>query len=158
MKGRGYKLVVMDVDGTLTDGNIYISSDGEQFKAFNIKDGYGVKHILKKYGIQTAIITGRQSKIVEKRAEEIDIDYLYQGVENKLTCLEQIIEKLECTFEEVVYIGDDVNDLPCMEKVGMSCCPADAHERVKRAVGYIAEKKAGQGAVRECIDYLISLL
>lgn len=89
----------MDVDGTLTDGNIYISSDEELFKAFNAKDGYGVKHILKEYGIQTAIITGRQSRIVEKRAEEMDIDYLYQGIEDKLTCLEQIIRKLQCAFE-----------------------------------------------------------
>lgn len=158
MKDREYKLVVMDVDGTLTDGNIYISSDEELFKAFNVKDGYGVKHILKKYGIQTAIITGRRSRIVEKRAEEMDIDYLYQGVEDKLTCLKQIIRKLQCTFEEVVYIGDDVNDLSCMEKVGISCCPADAHESVKGTVSYIAKNKAGQGAVRECIDYLISLL
>lgn len=149
-----YKLFVMDVDGTLTDGRIYMSSMGESFKAFDIKDGYGIKHILNHYNIKTAIITGRQSKIVQKRAEELEIDYLYQGIEDKLTCLEQLVRMLDCSFAKVVYIGDDANDLPCMEKVGLSCCPADAHESVKEIAGYVARCKGGQGAVREVIDMI----
>lgn len=147
-----YKLLVMDVDGTLTDGKIYVSSKGELFKAFDVKDGYGLKNILKEYGIKTAIITGRQSEIVQKRAEELNISYLYQGIENKLDCLKRLIKTAGCSYEEVVYIGDDVNDLPCMEKVGLSCCPADAHECVKKIAKYVAKHRGGQGAVREVID------
>lgn len=147
-----YRLFVMDVDGTLTDGKIYMSPSGETFKAFDVKDGYGVKSILKKHNINTAIITGRRSEIVRRRAEELDIDYLYQGVEDKLSCLEQLMETVGCSFGEVVYVGDDVNDLPCMEKAGLSCCPADAHESVKKTVKYVAGRGGGQGAVREIID------
>lgn len=153
-----YKLFVMDVDGTLTDGRIYMSSSGESFKAFDIKDGYGLKNILKNYNIKTAIITGRCSEIVQRRAEELDIDYLYQGVNDKFVCLKQLVETVNCSFGDVVYIGDDVNDLPCMEKAGLSCCPADAHESVKIHADYIAKKKGGQGAVREIVDTIVECL
>lgn len=145
----------MDVDGTLTDGKIYTSSNGEVFKAFNVKDGYGIKNILKAHGIQTAIITGRQSEIVKQRAAELDIDYLYQGELDKLSCLKKILGKVPCSFEDVVYIGDDINDLPCMEHVGWSCCPSDAHDIVKKAAIYVTKRKGGQGAVREVIDIII---
>lgn len=150
-----YKLFVMDVDGTLTDGKIYMSSGGEAFKAFDIKDGYGIKNILKAHGIQTAIITGRQSEIVKCRAAELDIDYLYQGVSDKLCCLKKILEKVPCSFEDVVYIGDDINDLSCMEIAGLSCCPADAQESVKKVSKYVARRKGGAGAVREIIDMIV---
>jgi len=151
-----YKLFVMDVDGTLTDGKIYMSSGGEIFKAFDIKDGYGIKHILKDKGIKTAIITGRNSAIVRNRAEELGVDYLYQKVGNKLMCLEQLVKEIPCSLEEVVYIGDDINDLACLERAGFSCCPADAHDDVKNVVKYVAKLKGGQGAVRECIDFMLS--
>lgn len=150
-----YKLFVMDVDGTLTDGKIYMSPEGEAFKAFDIKDGYGIKNILKTMGIQTAIITGRESEIVKCRAAELDIDYLYQGVRDKLSCLKQILEIMSCSLEDVVYVGDDISDLPCMENVGWSCCPADAHERVKEIADYVAKCKGGRGAVREIIDLVV---
>lgn len=150
-----YKLLVMDVDGTLTNGEIYMSSNGEVFKAFNVKDGYGIKNILKAQGIQTAIITGRQSEIVKQRAAELDIDYLYQGVSDKLSCLRKILEEVSCSFEDVVYVGDDVNDLPCMENVGWSCCPSDAHDIVKMTADYVTKCKGGQGAVREIIDLIV---
>lgn len=150
-----YKLLVMDVDGTLTDGKIYMSSSGEAFIAFDVKDGFGLKNILKKYNIKTAIITGRRSEIVQRRAEELDINYLYQGVNDKFICLKQLIETVNCSYEDVVYIGDDVNDQPCMEKVGLSCCPADAHENVKKIVKHVAQRRGGQGAVREVIDMII---
>lgn len=150
-----YKLFVMDVDGTLTDGKIYTSPSGEAFKAFDVKDGYGLKNILKKYNIKTAIITGRQSEIVQRRAEELEIDYLYQGVNDKLACLAQVVEIVECSYEDVVYIGDDVNDLSCMEEAGLSCCPADAHENVKKIAKYVTQRRGGQGAVREVIDMIM---
>lgn len=151
-----YKLFVMDVDGTLTDGKIYMSSGGEAFKAFDIKDGYGIKNILKKFCIQTAVITGRKSKIALRRAEELDVDYLFQGVNDKCLCLKQLVEKIPCTMEEVVYVGDDVNDLECMEKAGLSCCPSDAHESVKKAADYVSSRRGGEGAVREIIDMIVA--
>lgn len=150
-----YRLFVMDVDGTLTDGKIYMSPEGESFKAFDVRDGYGIKDILKKYHVKTAVITGRESEIVRRRARELDIDYVYQGVSDKLACLERLMEKEGCSFGEVVYVGDDVNDLPCMEKAGLSCCPGDAHEDIKKISKYVAGAGGGQGAVREVIDRMI---
>lgn len=150
-----YRLFVMDVDGTLTDGKVYMAAQGEIFKAFDVKDGYGLKNLLKQCDIKTAIITGRESEIVQRRAEELDIDYLYQGVEDKFLCLKRLVEKLDIVFEEVVYVGDDVNDLECMEKAGLGCCPADAHEKVKKFAEYVAKRKGGQGAVREIIDMVL---
>lgn len=152
-----YKLFVMDVDGTLTDGKIYMASDGEIFKAFDVKDGYGLRNLLKQRNIKTAIITGRESEIVRRRAMELDVDYVYQGVADKLICLEQLAGKISVAFDEIVYIGDDVNDLTCMEKAGLGCCPADAHESVKRIANYVAKCKGGQGAVREIIDMVLGL-
>lgn len=150
-----YKLFVMDVDGTLTDGKIYMSSVKEEFKAFDIKDGYGIKRILRQHNIKTAIITGRQSEIVQRRAKELEIDYLYQGIEDKFGCLKQLVEIENCTLKDVVYVGDDVNDLLCMEKAGLSCCPADAHRRVRIIAKYVSQCRGGQGAVREVIDMII---
>lgn len=150
-----YKLFVMDVDGTLTDGKIYMSSEGEAIKAFNVRDGYGLKCIIKKSNLKTAIITGRKSKLVQRRAEELEIDYIYQGIEDKQICLEQLMNQVKCSYSDVVYMGDDVNDLSCMEKVGLSCCPADAHEKVKSIAKYVAQSKGGQGAVREVIDMIV---
>ena len=147
-----YKLFVMDVDGTLTDGKIYMSANGEIMKAFHVKDGYGIANILKEKGIQTAIITGRKSEIVEQRAKELKIDYVYQGVHDKLSCLKKLVGEIGCSMKEVVYVGDDVNDLDCMAEVGLSCCPNDAHKRVKDSVGLVAQTKGGEGAVREIID------
>lgn len=149
-----YKLFVMDVDGTLTDGKIYMSEEGEVFKAFNVKDGYAIKHILPKLGILPVIITGRKSEIVEKRAEELAIEYLYQGVNDKLSLLRQLIEKFGCSFEQVVYVGDDINDIPCMEGVGLAACTADAALEVKRTCHYVCTNNGGNGAVREVIDLI----
>ena len=108
------KLLVMDVDGTLTDGKIYMSASGELMKAFNIKDGYAIAR-LKEYGIEPAIITGRESDIVKQRCAELKITELHQGVEKKLFKLRDICAKKGLTLSQVAFIGDDVNDLPCME-------------------------------------------
>lgn len=149
-----YKLLVLDVDGTMTDGNVYMSDHGEIFKAFNIKDGYGIKHIVPQMKMETVIITGRKSEIVDRRAKELDIEYVFQGVADKLACLNSFVDELNIRLEEVVYIGDDVNDLECIEQVGLKCCPADAHSVIKSKADYIAKKNGGQGAIREVIDLL----
>lgn len=152
------KYLVLDVDGTLTDGKIYMGQDGELLKAFDVKDGYGIKEILPKYGIKPIIITARNSMILENRCKEIGITEVYQGFRHKLGVLKEIIGG---DFEKVVYIGDDLPDIPCMEAVreagGLVFCPANAIPEVKMLADYISGYKAGEGAVRDCINHLIQL-
>lgn len=153
-----FKLLVMDVDGTLTDGKIYITAKGEEIKTFDVKDGYGIKNILHHIGIKSAIITGRESEIVRKRAQELNVDWVYQGIKDKRACLLTLIKNQGYSSEDVIYIGDDLNDLECMQVVGYGCCPADAHETVKEAADYVASKCGGAGAVREIIDIIVTEL
>lgn len=148
------KLLVMDVDGTLTDGKIYMSASGELMKAFNIKDGYAIAR-LKEYGIEPAIITGRESDIVKQRCAELKITELHQGVEKKLFKLRDICAKKGLTLSQVAFIGDDVNDLPCIQQCGVTACPADAVNKVKKSVNVVTEAKGGEGAVREFCEYLV---
>ena len=147
------KMLVMDVDGTLTDGKIYIGSQGELMKAFNIKDGYGIVEFIRSGGIPV-IITGRRSVIVQKRSEELGIKELYQGVTDKLAQLKTVAEKHGIAAEEIAYIGDDLNDLPCMEYCGLTACPVDAAKEVCNRADYICVKKGGEGAVREFLDWM----
>jgi 3-deoxy-D-manno-octulosonate 8-phosphate phosphatase (KDO 8-P phosphatase) len=152
----GIKMLVMDVDGTLTDGKIYMSANGELMKAFNIKDGYAIAR-LRDYGIEPVIITGRSSEIVKQRCAELKIKELHQGIENKSYKLRDVCEKLHIELRQVAYIGDDLNDLPCMKICGYSACPSDAMIQVKESVSYVCKTKGGEGAVREYIDYLLSM-
>ncbi len=149
------KLLVMDVDGTLTDGAIYIGAAGELLKAFHVKDGYAIAQILPEYSIVPVIITGRKSAIVERRAEELHITELHQGVEDKLKKLKEIADKYRVHAENIAYIGDDLNDLECIQYSGLSGCPADAVEEVKNHVDYICKIYGGKGAVREFISWVI---
>lgn len=151
------KMLVMDVDGTLTDGKIYMSAKGELMKAFNIKDGYAIAR-LRDYGIEPVIITGRTSEIVKQRCAELKIKELHQGIENKSYKLREVCEKLHVELSQVAYIGDDLNDLPCMKICGYSACPSDAMIQVKENVSYVCLTKGGDGAVREYIDHIISNL
>lgn len=148
------KLLVMDVDGTLTDGRIYMGAQGEVMKAFDVRDGYAIAHILPTLGIIPVIITGRKSGIVEQRAKELKIRELYQGVTDKLTQLKLVEEKHRASSEEIAYIGDDLNDLDCIKYCGMSACPNDAADEIKGQVKYICKNDGGRGAVREYIHYL----
>ena len=149
------KYLVMDVDGTLTDGKIYMSNDGEAMKAFNIKDGCGIHDILIPAGITPVIITGRTSKIVENRCSEIGVKEIHQGISNKIEKLLSITDDLS----SVAYIGDDINDLsamlPIKEAGGKIGCPADAVKKVKELADFISTKNGGDGAVREFIEWLV---
>ncbi len=149
------KLFVMDVDGTLTDGKIYMGADGEVFKAFNVHDGYGIHNILHSQGIMTAIITGRSSEIVTRRAKELKIDHVLQDVTDKASALRSLQEKLHVTKEETVYIGDDIPDLPAMELSGVNGCPCDAVPAVREKCAFVSSLPGGSGAVREFIDWLV---
>lgn len=150
------KYLVMDVDGTLTDGKIYMGTDGEMMKAFDIKDGYGIHDILIPAGITPVIITGRSSKILEKRCKELFIENLHQGIENKMEKLFTITTDLS----SVAYIGDDINDLLCMETVkaagGFVGCPADAVKKVREVADFVSTYDGGNGAVREFIEWIVA--
>ena len=147
------KMLVMDVDGTLTDGKIYVGEQGEVFKAFNVKDGYRLIHI-KKYNIIPVIITGKKSEIVNKRAAELKIEEVYQGIEDKLKVLDEVINKYQLSYENVAYIGDDVNDVDCMKVCYLRACPADALDEVVEVADYVCKSNGGDGAVREFIDLI----
>lgn len=150
------KYLVMDVDGTLTDGRIYMGNDGEIEKAFNIKDGCGIHDILIPAGITPVIITGRSSSIVDNRCSELGIKEVHQGVSNKIEKLLTITDNLS----SVAYIGDDINDLSCMllvkEAGGIIGCPKNAVKRVRELADYVADHNGGDGAVRDFIEWLVS--
>ena len=150
-------MLVMDVDGTLTDGKIYMTDSGELFKAFDIKDGCGIRMILMPAGIRPVIITGRSSKILENRCKELGIIDLYQGISDKVACLNKLLGN-DPDYSRVAYIGDDINDLPCMEVIkqhgGLIGCPADAVEEVKEQAHFISSRNGGDGAVREFVEWI----
>ncbi|RUM70134.1 MAG: 3-deoxy-D-manno-octulosonate 8-phosphate phosphatase [Sulfurovum sp.] len=148
------ELIVLDVDGTMTDSRITYSENGDEIKAFNVKDGLGIAS-WRKLGKQVAIITGRSSKIVARRAKELNIEHFYQGVDNKKEILEKLLERLELKMENVAAIGDDLNDLSMLKSVQLSFVPRDASAYVDKIATVILSKKGGDGAVREMIEYLI---
>lgn len=149
------KLFAMDVDGTLTDGNIYMGEQGEVLKAFSVKDGLGIK-LLKKHNIMPAIITGRKSSIIKNRCEELGIHILYQGVTNKEAKLKELMSKYNLKKEEVAYIGDDMNDLSAMLVAGVRFAPADCASQLSPYVNVQLTKKAGDSPVREAIDLILA--
>ena len=146
---------VMDVDGTLTDGKIYMGNGGEMMKAFNIKDGCGIQDILIPLGVMPIIITGRKSEILLNRCKEIGIKDVYQGVTNKTEKLLSIVSDLST----VAYIGDDINDLPCMKLIkeagGFIGCPRNAAKKVVDTVNFVSELNGGEGAVRDFIEWIV---
>lgn len=149
------KLLAMDVDGTLTNGKINITNTGELFKAFDVKDGYAIKHLLPLHGIKTAIITSRKSNIVSERAKELNISYIVQSSEDKVSSLRDICLAIGISLRECAYIGDDLNDIPLLKVVGLSGCPNDAVSEVRESCQFISSKTGGNGAVREFCEYII---
>jgi len=149
------KLFIMDVDGTLTDGQIYMGQDGELFKVFNIKDGYGIKKLLEN-NIIPVIITSRKSKIVELRAEELGVLEVYQAVDNKIEQLNKLAYKYGCKLDEIAYVGDDDNDFHCINMCGLSGCPDDSSQLIKENVDFVSKYDGGNGAVRDFIEYLLA--
>ena len=163
---KNIKFLVMDVDGTLTDGKIYMGAGGEVFKSFDIKDGYGITTILPKAGIVPVVITARKSKIVENRCAELDIPFFFQGQKDKLLCLKNFLcgfnnqNETDYTLADAAYIGDDLPDLVCMEAVkeagGLCACPSDAVEQVRKVCDFVSTKNGGNGAVRELIEWMMN--
>lgn len=148
------KLILLDVDGTLTDGGIYRGNNGEEMKKFNVKDGYSIVNAIK-LGIEFGIITGKESNLVKIRANELKIKYLYQGISDKVISLNEILQKTKLTKEEIAYIGDDLNDLHIMDKVGLTGAPKDAVSEILEKVDFVSNKNGGDGAVREFIEFIL---
>lgn len=151
------KHLIMDVDGSLTDGKVYIGNNGEMLKAFSVKDGYAINYIIRPADIEPIIITGRKSRIVENRCRELGINYVYQGIVDKLAKLREYLG--DSSFSECAYFGDDIPDIECMIQIkragGIVGCPSDAVKEVKSIADYVCINKAGEGALREFSEVLV---
>ena len=154
-KAKAIKLLICDVDGVLSDGKVYYSNQGDEIKSFNIKDGLGIKNLMKN-GVQVAIITGRQSSIVERRAKELGISLIYQGKVDKKSAYDEIMEKLGIKENQVAHIGDDLPDLPLIQRSGLGVCVADGHYFVRSNSDWVTDNKGGQGSVREVADLILT--
>ena len=148
------KLVVLDVDGTMTDGGVYIDNNQVETKKFSIKDGAGIV-LAQSVGIEFMILTGRSSKCVEQRAKELNIKYIAQGIHHKVDYLKEFVFTNDLLPENVAFVGDDLNDLPAMHYVGVSACPVDAVDEVKEYCDIILPQKGGEGVVRAFVEMLL---
>ncbi|KRO97020.1 MAG: HAD-IIIA family hydrolase [Proteobacteria bacterium] len=149
------KLLLLDVDGVLTDGRLYYGNSGEEMKAFNIQDGLGIK-LLQQAGIQVGIITGRVSELVQRRATELGINPVIQGREDKLTALNELMLTADLSLDEVAFVGDDLPDLAVIKKVGLGITVANGSTTLKSAADWQTTKKGGDGAVREVAEMLLT--
>ncbi|MEX1188055.1 MAG: HAD hydrolase family protein [Bacteroidia bacterium] len=152
MKAGNIKMIIFDVDGVMTDAGMYYTESGDEMKRFHARDGIGIKRLHEKEFLTGVISHGINTKLISKRCELLGIKHVYAGSENKLTVLNSWIKDLQIDISQVAFIGDDINDLPLIEKVGFSACPADANIEVRSKVDMILEKSGGQGAIREWVD------
>jgi 3-deoxy-D-manno-octulosonate 8-phosphate phosphatase (KDO 8-P phosphatase) len=154
-RAQSIKWILMDVDGTLTDGTIMVFPDGEELKTYNVRDGLGIllAHLA---GLKTGIITGKTSKSLEIRSEKLRMAEIHQGILDKKPVLDDILERNGLTSEEVAYIGDDLGDLEVIKSVGFAAAVADAHDEIKKHSHFICQNPGGKGAVREFIEFILS--
>jgi len=148
------KVVIFDVDGVLTDGGLYIDSNGSEHKVFNSRDGHGMK-MLRDSGVEIAIISGRSSEAVSHRMASLGIEQVHQGYQEKLPVFDDLIKKLALNPDEVAYVGDDVVDLPIMRKVGLAIAVQDAHELVKKHAHWQTPHRGGRGAARDVCELIM---
>lgn len=153
-KAKRVRILILDVDGVMTDGGLICSSKGEEGKVFNVRDGLGIALLLRE-NIKVAIISGRKSEAVEHRARELGIQEVYQGVKDKVAAFEEILKKDKITPDQVGFIGDDLVDLPLLSRVGFAVGVADAAEEVKESVDYVTRHTGGKGAVREVCELIL---
>ena len=149
------KLFATDVDGVLTDAGMYYGESGEELKKFHTRDGMGIK-LLQAEGVMIAIITSEQTKIVARRAKKLGITEVFQGAKDKVSVLTHLSEKFAIPFEQMAYMGDDVNDVGALQTVGYAAAPADCVDQVRQMVHYVCQKNGGEGAVREVIDMILA--
>ncbi|MCB5302286.1 3-deoxy-manno-octulosonate-8-phosphatase KdsC [Yersinia bercovieri] len=153
-RASNIRLLICDVDGVMSDGLIYMGNQGEELKAFNVRDGYGIRCLITS-GIEVAIITGRRAKLLEDRANTLGITHLYQGQSDKLVAYKELLQAVNCQPEQVAYIGDDLIDWPVMAQVGLSVAVADAHPLLLPKAHYVTQISGGRGAVREICDLIL---
>lgn len=153
-KAEKIKLLVLDVDGVLTDRKIYFSDTGHEYKAFNAHDGLGIK-LLRATGVEVGVITARRSAVVERRMQELGVVHLYQGQEDKRTALKTLMEKLGLIADQIAYVGDDLPDLPLMRSVGLGIAVADACEYVCLHADWVVQMDGGRGAARAVCELIM---
>jgi len=154
-RAKAIRLVVFDVDGVLTDGGLWYGPDGEVMKRFDVKDGHAIV-LARLAGLPVAILTARSSKIVETRAKELGVAFVFQGRKEKGPALVELCAQAGVSPERVAFMGDDVNDLPALRQCGLSACPADAVQEVREAVHFVSSRAGGHGAARELIDFVLT--
>jgi 3-deoxy-D-manno-octulosonate 8-phosphate phosphatase (KDO 8-P phosphatase) len=153
-RAKKIKLLVLDVDGVLTDGRIVYSNYGDEIKNFDVNDGLGIM-LMKRAGVKCVILTAKASRLVTRRAKELKIDKVYHNFHYKINALKKILRAFKCEKEEICFIGDDVIDIPVLKRVGLAICPPNAMDEVKEFVHFVTEKNGGRGAVREVCDFLL---
>ncbi len=153
-KATAVKILLLDVDGVLTDGTITYTQEGDEIKSFHTRDGLGIR-LLQEAGVEVGLITARTSGAVTRRARDLSLTHVYQGSRNKIEAYEKILAELNLTPEEIAYVGDDWLDLPLISRVGFSVAVADAASEVREAAHYVTEAPGGRGAVREICDLII---
>lgn len=153
-KAKQLKLLILDVDGVLTDGRLFFDNNGVEYKCFHARDGHGIK-LLRQTGVEVAVISGRKSNSVALRMQSLGIELVYQGHENKIAAFEDIINKLGIGAEQAAHIGDDVLDLPIMHRVGLAIAVQDANFAVKQRADWCTQTAGGRGAVREVCDFIM---
>jgi len=153
-RAKAIKLAIFDVDGVLTDGRLYFLTDGSEFKTFNTLDGQGIKMLINS-GVRTAIISGRSTPVVEKRANNLGIQHLYQGREDKLVVLDELLAELGLNYAQVAYLGDDLPDLPVIRRVGLGMAVANAASFVRQHAHGVTEARGGEGAAREFCELIM---
>lgn len=149
------KLLIFDCDGVLTDGRIIYGDGRQDMKNFDATDGMGMM-LLRQIELPVAVVTGRTSEALALRCQDLKIEYLYQGISRKLECVNKLLEELGLEFENLVYMGDDWNDIPCLRRVAFSAAPAGAHEDIQKQVDMVTKHYGGRGAARELIDYVLT--
>jgi 3-deoxy-D-manno-octulosonate 8-phosphate phosphatase (KDO 8-P phosphatase) len=154
-RAKKVQMLVLDVDGILTDGRLYFDNQGNEMKAFATRDGYGMK-ALQHFGIRIGIITGRESQIVAQRAAQLEVDYVYQGRNDKLNAFNDLLEKSGVSEEAVCYAGDDWIDIPVLDRVGLAVTVPDADPVVRSRAHWITKRTGGMGAVREICDLILT--
>jgi 3-deoxy-D-manno-octulosonate 8-phosphate phosphatase (KDO 8-P phosphatase) len=154
-KAKKIRMVLLDVDGVMTNGQVLLLPNGDEVKTFSILDGFGIVCAMK-VGIRVGIISGRASPSLKQRCEELQIEDLYMDKMDKLPVLETIAAKHQLSFDQIAFIGDDVPDLPVLERIGLSVAPQNAHDHVKNRVDMVLQKRGGEGAVREFVDFLLA--
>lgn len=154
IKAQNIALLICDIDGVFSDGSVFLANSGEEIKAFNTKDGYGIRALIGA-GVEVAVITGRKSNIVQTRMSSLDVKYIYQGMDQKLDGYNELKADLNLSDDQIAYIGDDFPDAPVMQQVGLAVATGDAHPYIKEIAHLVTSNNGGRGAVRELTDLLI---